>query len=363
MRAEGPVRIGIRCDADVRTGVGHLVRCIALAEELLGRGVEVVFLSRVDNVAWASRQLSTRGLRVVPPASAAADLARQTLDLGLDAVVLDRYELDPDTGKAVRERGVVVLDILDGAFGGQEADLYVDQNLHAERSAFSLPSGAERLAGVRYVLLRDVVRAERPPTPRAPRPGAALEVLAFFGGTDAFGAAPVIVPLILRTGAAMHLKVVAPRPETARRLERVPTSPGQSVEILGPRDDLPLLAAASDLVATASGSSPWEAMCLGVAVAVVAVSENQGVGYQALLAEKVALGLGRLDQLHTDAAQRLAAHTLSELLRDPERRAAISARGWALVDGRGRERVADTLLKRIVRAGPRSAAYRGEHRG
>lgn len=349
MRASQPVRVGFRCDVDVETGVGHLVRCVALAEELLGRGVEVVFLSDLGGVEWAERQLSSRSIPVGQPAHAAADVSRQAASLALDAVVLDGYRLDPETGRTLRRAGIVVLNVVDAEFGRQDADIYLDQNLDSEHSSFAMPDGGERLAGIRYVLLRDVVRVERPSTPRAPRTWAVLDVLAFFGGTDAFGAGPVVVPLILRTGAPMHIRVVAPRPEIARHLEALPTGQGQRVEILGPRDDMPRLATTSDLVAAASGSSAWELMCLGVTTAVVAVSDNQQVSYQVLLDEGIALGLGRLDELRLGAkAQQLAVRDLSDLLRDHDRRAAMSALGWALVDGRGRERVADALMNQLA---------------
>ena len=66
MPADPAQRVGIRCDARAAIGVGHLVRCIALAEELVGRGHEVVFFGVVD-VPWASRQLADRGLAAREP--------------------------------------------------------------------------------------------------------------------------------------------------------------------------------------------------------------------------------------------------------------------------------------------------------
>jgi spore coat polysaccharide biosynthesis predicted glycosyltransferase SpsG len=239
----------------------------------------------------------------------------------------------------------VVLDVLDGDFGRQEADLYLDQNLGAEHAPFDGPEGSVRLAGMQYALLREVVRENRPTAPRPTTEPAVFDIVAFFGGTDAHDAAPVVVPLLLQTGVAMQVRVVAGRSKLARQLAVLPTEAGQRIEVLEPTDDLPRLAAASDLVVCASGTSLWEMLCVGAPSAILAVTRNQEIGYQAVVTGEFAVGLGRLDQLCTDDTARVeAVRSLATLLRNPERRARLSDRGWALVDGRGRERVAEALL-------------------
>ncbi|MGL5928306.1 MAG: hypothetical protein ACRCY8_05175, partial [Dermatophilaceae bacterium] len=95
----------------------------------------------------------------------------------------------------------------------------------------------------------------------------------------------------------------------------------------------------------AAGSSVWELLCLGVAAGLVQVAPNQEHGYRACTEQGVALGVGRLDALRTDPVAREAAvATLGRLLRDPDLRERLSARGPALVDGAGRSRVVDILL-------------------
>ncbi|WP_205315429.1 hypothetical protein, partial [Nonomuraea lactucae] len=171
-------RVGVRCDAGGACGVGHLVRCVALAEELTGRGVEVCFMGDLAGSAWARAQLLERSLPLVPAPERPERLAGLVRDLRLDAVVLDSYELPPGTGAAVRTAGAAVLAIVDGDPLGQEADLYLDQNLGAELRPF--PLLARRLAGASYVLLRDSVRRlHRTAGGRRPVP----RVLCFFGGT------------------------------------------------------------------------------------------------------------------------------------------------------------------------------------
>ncbi|MCA2224390.1 PseG/SpsG family protein [Nonomuraea aurantiaca] len=362
-------RVGFRCDAGVASGVGHLMRCVALAEELCGRGAEVLFLGDVAGSAWAESQLRQRAFPLCPAPAEPRALAELVRVLGLDAVVLDSYVLAPGTGAALRAAGTAVLAIVDGDPLGQEADLYLDQNLDAElrpfRRPFSRPGeaadgswggpngapgggpkgapggwswggpesgpwdgpGGGRLAGARYVLLRDSVLLMRGTARRRPaRPEEPL-VLCFFGGTDSAGVAPAWAGALRATGLAFRATVVSP----------VPFEVDGPVTVIPPTDRLPGLMAEANLVITAAGSAVWELLHLGVPTALSWVADNQLIGYETLVGGGLAAGLGPAP----DAA---AVGVLARLLADPAAREEYGRRGAGLIDGRGRERVADALL-------------------
>ncbi|GIF15227.1 PseG/SpsG family protein [Actinoplanes teichomyceticus] len=330
--------IGIRCDAGPRTGVGHLVRCVALAEELTGRGVDVHFLSDLGGVTWAQAQLEQRGLPWHPAPYDEVGLVAAVRRLGLAALVVDSYTLPPQHTVAVRAAGTPVLAIVDGTTRGQSADIYVDQNLDTE-----LDADGVRLTGLDYALLRSAIRQLRPVAAPAHSDVRTPKVVAFFGGTDAYRAAPQVARLLTDAGVPFDATVVAADESLRSELLAVPAGPGQRFEIIGPTDHLPKLLADADLVVSASGTSTWELLCLGRAAALVWVVDNQILGYHRTVARGYAAGLGRLGAFDDSAAG-----VLRTLLTDPAQRTALAAAGWAAVDGRGVERVADALL---VRAG------------
>ncbi|GAA2210765.1 UDP-2,4-diacetamido-2,4,6-trideoxy-beta-L-altropyranose hydrolase [Nonomuraea monospora] len=316
-----PARVGFRCDAGVRSGAGHLVRCVALAEELAARDVGVVFLGDVSGSEWARAQLRERGFPLVPAPPEPARLAALACELRLDAVVLDSYDLPAETGAVLRDARFAVLALVDGDPLGQEADLYLDQNLGAERRPFPLP--ARRLAGAGYALLRDSVRRHT----RAPAGGEVPEVLCFFGGTDSGGVAPAWARALTATGRPFRGTVVSPAPFEA----------GGPITVIPPTNRLPELMAGADLVVTAAGSAIWELLYLGVPTALTWVADNQRIGYEELVTLGAAAGLG-------GAADEAGTCVLARLLADPAAREEHGRRGSGLVDGRGRERVADALL-------------------
>src|SRR5262249_3165550 len=201
--------------------------------------------------------------------------------------------------------------------------------------------GAPRLAGLDYALLRDEVLRLRLPAPPVGAFGSPPRVLAYFGGTDPFGASPMVLSALARSGEPFEATIVAPRPELRAALAAVPLASGQAVRAIDPTSELMSLAASADLVISASGTSLWELSCIGAAAAVVWVVDNQELGYDRVIAAGTAAGLGHLDDVRDDPET--AAEILRDLLRDVTSRDRLRAAGWRLVDGRGRERVADAL--------------------
>lgn len=323
------------------------MRCLALAEELRGRGTEVVFVADSHTVPWAHEQILSRGFAVEPAVWSPEDHLALFGRLAVAAVVFDSYELDTAVYAAVRRTGLPCLAVVDGELRGAEADLYVDQNLGSELDSPLLPDGATRLAGLDYVLLRDDVLALRPDQPPVPKPTETPRVLAVFGGTDAFGAGPPVMTALAATGLPFAATVIAPRPELVDAIRAIPLGAGQTIEPIGPTTRLAAEAVASDLVLSASGTSTWELLCLGATAGLVCVVDNQVIGYERTVATGAAAGVGVLSLLAADPAP--AVPVLARLLTDHAERARLANAGWRLVDGKGRARVADALLGLIDR--------------
>ncbi|MEV4267601.1 spore coat protein [Kribbella sp. NPDC049584] len=336
-------RVGVRCDVGPDRGIGHVMRCLALAEEVRRRDVELVFICDAHTVPWAADQIAARGIDVHPAVWTPAEHVELFGRLGLDAAVFDSYDLDSSVYAAVRV--LPTLAIVDGDFRGAEADVLVDQNLAAELDHPALPRDSVRLAGLPYVMIRDEVLDHRPAEPPTARQTEVPKVFAFFGGTDAFGAGPYVVRALAATGLPFEATVVAPSPDLAARIAAVDLQPHQRLQTIGPTNQLAARVREADLTISASGTSTWELLCLGATTGLVCVVDNQVMGYERAVGTGAAAGLGLLRALETDASS--AVTTLKRLLTDPAERGRLASAGWELVDGRGRERVADALLQLI----------------
>jgi spore coat polysaccharide biosynthesis predicted glycosyltransferase SpsG len=143
--------------------------------------------------------------------------------------------------------------------------------------------------------------------------------------------------------------IVAADESLRRDLLALQPGPEQELEVIAPTDRLPELLAAADLVLSASGTSTWELLCLGLPSALVWVVDNQILGYERATARGLAAGLGHLPALTEGGTGAGAAvDVLRHLLTSPEARTALATRAWAAVDGLGPARVAEALRESVL---------------
>ena len=100
----------IRADASTRIGVGHVMRCLALAQAWQEAGGEVTFVSALDSPEIKSR-LTAEGIAVSPLTARCASRqdATETGDygrrLGADWIVVDGYDFDAAYHHALKRQG------------------------------------------------------------------------------------------------------------------------------------------------------------------------------------------------------------------------------------------------------------------
>jgi len=344
--SDRPARVGIRADGGALMGTGHVVRSLALAEEVAAQGHTPVLIADLGGVAFLEQQVASRGLvAVAAPAPTGAAHVALARELNLDAITLDSYRLPPEVSTMLRAAGIPVLAVIDDETRGMDADVYVEQNLGSESLALNVAPDRIVLAGSRFPLLRDVVRSRRPAHPRPPTPVEIPHVVGVFGGSDPYVVAPDVVRALIATGVPWRASMIAASQESRNGLHQLTLGEGQSLEILDPLEDLPALLVTADVVISAAGSSTWELLCLGVPAALICVVDNQEVSYARVVERGVVAGLGSLADLRADSTA--AQGILRELLTSASLRSRLSRDAWTEVDGDGRVRAIAALLSPV----------------
>lgn len=334
------MRVLLRCDGGPGMGVGHAVRCLALAEEAVSRGHAVDLVGRLEgDFLEGLARSAPAGLRVLGPLSGApADTAPLVeAATGYDVLHVDHYDIGPDVLPALLAadptRRPLLSSMADGAYGARPSTLLVDPTVDAEWQG--PPVAADwHLRGARYVPLRSSVRELRQAAPTTPAD--LIGVLVVMGGADPAHCAPLVVDALARTGVPMDVTVVATRATEQGLAERAARWSGGRLLVIPPSPDLPALMARADVVVTAAGTSVWELCALGRPMAAVAVVDNQLTGYEALVRAGAAVGLGRPSDLVPAEA---AATRLLPLLQEAACRAEVARAAAGLVDGLGSWRI------------------------
>jgi len=344
-----------RVDAGVNMGLGHAMRCLALAQAWQDRGGEAAFAMAQTPPALGSRVLS-EGMEVIhldaSPGSALD--ARRTGALARERraawVVVDGYQFGSEYQRWLKEFQLSVLFIDDyGHAPHYWADFVINQNPHAHAGLYANREAyTSLLLGTRYTLLRREFgpwrqwRREIPPMAR--------KILVTLGGSDPDNVTGKVVQalremepnsleaVVLAGGANPHLG------ELQARVGQMPFP----VRLENSVANMPELIAWADVGITAGGGTCWETAFLGLPCLVVVLAENQAPVAEKLQELQVALNLGWHAQLSPGAI----AGQLSRLLTSEARRQEMSAAGQRLVDGEGVDRVLMHLRGEPVRLRP-----------
>jgi len=332
----------IRADGSQAIGLGHLMRCHALAQEARRRGHAVCFLTRpLDRIGFAKLQaLGERAVPLAGPEDAASDLTATLGALGLALraeppggaiLVTDHNALDAAWLRGAREAGAVVVSLNDLPRIRYASHLVVNGNAGAEKLPYETEPGVRLLLGPAYFFFRDEFLA--PGIARTDQPGTVRRIVVTLGAGDpgnvtqhvleALEAAAQTLDITIVAGAAYGplspLEATAARSRHRVAIERDPPGPAR-------------LFAAAELAICAGGSTAYEMAILGVPAVVLILSETQGPAARALDAEGVALCAG------TPGGSRIL-DAVESLRRDVKRRREMGERGRACFDGLGRARV------------------------
>jgi UDP-2,4-diacetamido-2,4,6-trideoxy-beta-L-altropyranose hydrolase len=325
----------IRADANADIGVGHVMRCLALAEAWIDSGGQVVFASNAlpDPIAARIAATGARIATVGTPAETAA-LARE---IGARFAVVDGYHLGADEQDALVATGARLLVIDDrGETATAAADLVLNQNASATPELYPTLD-AQLLLGLGYVLLRREFRVAPPNHHHVPE--VARHVLVSFGGADTANLTPLAIEALAPLDG-LEVLAIAGMANTHTADLVVPTGAHAAIRIVPFVEDMAVHMRRCDLAIVAAGSTCWELAACGVPMIAVAVADNQLAVAESL--GKLGIGVPlTLDGLDAATLRGM----ISSLAHDEIWRGHMARKGREVIDGQGALRVAAALRR------------------
>jgi len=337
-------QILFRCDASSDIGFGHLMRSVALAEACQSRGDRVRFLIREH--AGAVQVLDEAGLAATwLRADAASDGVEQAICREVRAmsdgqprwVVVDHYDQPARQCGVARDAGAQVLRIDDLGGAWTPVQALVNPNLDAQVSWYPEASGGRLLLGAEYALLRRKFLAFPRPTVRS---DAVRRIAVTLGGSDRHNRTALMMdglsalPEEQRRGVTVDV-VLGPGFRQTEAIEALAATAGYVCMIHRDAPRISEVLAGADLAVTAAGGTLYEAAFLGIPSLTVTLAANQENNADAFARRGITISMGPAATLSPAAVAR----AVGALMRDPARRAEMRARGQALIDGQGAERI------------------------
>lgn len=323
-----------RADAGPEIGIGHVMRCLTLAEAMRARGFECALAT------------NEAGLAAVPPARLEGVAIRPAAATppATDILVVDHYGLGAAFERNARAWTKAVLAIDDLADRAHDCDLLLDTGIGRAPGDYAglVPAQCALLLGPDFALLRAPFRAARERClPRERR--AARRLLVTLGGTDPKGLTLTVLDGIAQAKLGLDIDVVLPARAPGFAAAQAKCA-AVGARLHANADDLSGLMASADLCIGAGGTTAWERACLGLPTLMVEMAENQRGNIEHLTRAGAARAI-------TPVTAGAVARAVAALAADADALAAMSRAAAALCDGRGAERVADAILERLSAQG------------
>lgn len=343
--SNGGKSLMIRADATEQIGAGHIMRCLALSKAWQDSGGSVTFACAAMMPALEQR-LQQEGCEVVAlgtDVSSEQDMERSAAlakERTADWVVVDGYKFGLPYHKGLRQRKVRLLTMDDnGSLDEYCADVILNPSAWATEAIYTQREPHTRLLlGSEFVLLRPEFTGRARKTDCST---SARKLLVTMGGSDPENVTLRVVNALLGVAdEGTEIRVVAGL--GYRHLDELRTfaaSMPQRVRVeFNPVNMAPLMAWA-DMAISAAGGTCWELAFMGTPSVLIAISQDQLENAQAAAERGIACNLG----WHAEFPIKAIADAVETLLRDGERRLAMSRAGQELVDGLGPKRVVSFL--------------------
>ena len=325
-----------RCDGSSEIGIGHVVRCRALAAAFRRQDWTTTFA-----MTEASAALFPEDNAVIVPSGTTGAAAVRALmrERGAACLVVDHYGLDEAFERQAAEPGDVIVAIDDLADRPHHCHLLVDTNPARTAADYAprVPTGAKLLLGARFALLRsefaDLRRASAFPLAQPEHLVIAL------GGADPSHMSRRALDNVPTLNAAGLKVTLIVGQATPHRDELVARAGAVGAEIFVNPPNAVALMASADIAICGAGTTCLEFACLGVPTVALVLADNQRAVAAAIRdAGATVVVDGDLDFRSTVAA-------LQALVVDTATRARMSAAGQTLVDGQGAARVAADVVR------------------
>ncbi len=358
MKTRNKIRVAFRADGGTQLGMGHIMRCLALAKamqetapgEIPGypairdESLEIIFIIRRNTVVSTLIAENNHKVIEIPenfPGDEAALIKEILEKYDTNIVITDSYLIDRDYLEQAGSAADLLISIDDLNKIIFPSDLVINGNVYGPSLDYrSVSIDTEFLLGTDYVLLRD----EFAPKGYRNINKEVERVLVSVGGSDPLDLTPKILQALSQVPLDFEIKVIiGPGFQNMKKIAEFAGVTQKPVELLHNVKAMASLMTSSDLAVTAGGTTLYELSCTGTPAVVLLQANNQDIAAAEMARQGTVINLGMGDGVSVPG---LAA-AITELCNDPEKRREMSKRGQALVDGKGCRRCARKIIQKF----------------
>lgn len=342
IKFEGEImKVVFRVDASSDIGIGHLMRCLALSEELLRREHSCYFLSKINNYELISiiKKNNVHFQKINPNATLQTDvemLIKFSNENDVDWIITDHYDINSQYIREIKKHNPKVLSIDDDAQIHYYSDIIVNQNIGAEKFDFSSEKYSKLLLGPKYVMLRDELlkKYKRGGTKKVEK------ILIMLGGADPDNVTLKVLRMLESLNENVQFLVVTgPVNRFYNDILYYSNKCNIDIILLRAKKNMSDVYSQSDIAISAGGSSCYELAYFGIPNIIIAIADNQVRIARELNNQNISVYLGKKNEVKPEQLL----NKIKALLDDYLLRKTMSENGKKLIDGKGKHKIVNVM--------------------
>lgn len=339
--------IWIRADANCEIGIGHIMRCISIAEEIQRIGKEVCF---VLADASASELLDEKKLQYFV-LNTKYDCMEEELEIleklvyehKPDLLLIDSYSVTRQYLEQVRMlvKTAYMDDLGESIY---PVDLLINYNIYATKEMYEQNADCvERfLLGAQYAPLRSEFQVKNVVVGREVK-----NVFISTGGSDKYNLTGIMLDYMLRDEKLKWLNyhVICGRFNVHEKELEQKAENYANIHVYKNVKDMADIMKKCDLAVSAAGSTLYELAALSIPSIIFSFANNQKKAVLAFAEKGAMVSLGHYDYTYEKEFMNEITIVLKELCEDYNKRFDLAYNARRLIDGRGAKRIASVLIE------------------
>ena len=153
------MKVVFRVDGNKKIGLGHIMRCLALADSLRKMGAEILFITKDYDKKIVEKISEKCHVKVIPKHLDTKEDLKSTIKLfqafNADIIITDSYDIDEEYLNELKNTGVFLISIYDLNKISFPSDIVINPNLFAENLQYKTKdSKCKYLLGPKYFMFR-----------------------------------------------------------------------------------------------------------------------------------------------------------------------------------------------------------------
>lgn len=331
--------IYIRTDANPKIGMGHIMRCLSIADAAKELGFESTFILSDDNV---QSMVISRGYQTIILHSDYTIMEEEIWpEINPEIIVIDSYYVTKNYLASIREKGITAY-IDDLAAFSYPVDILINYNIYGpylDYHRLYTASNVEEplyILGASYAPLREMFRGIPPKKQLA----AVRNILISTGGSDPHHFA---LKLVKSKPTKYTYHILLGNMNEDKEMICVLASHNSNIVIHENVVDMEKLISMMDIAVSAAGSTLYEICACGVPLITYILADNQIPGAVAFEKLGMALNLGDIRGVSDPIKKFLSA--IDQLADNYQLRLKVGNKMQSMIDGYGAKRMVNEIMR------------------